>query len=64
MMDNTLRVQLLVKQNYGNQALYPYNEEAHLFAKIANTKTLTTDVVKHIMSLGYKVEYVHKEVCI
>lgn len=55
-------VQLKVKQNYGSQALYPHNDAAHLFARIAGTKTLTIDVVKSIMALGYEVVYVHTEV--
>ena len=57
-------VQLKVKQNYGNQALYPHNKQAQLFAQIAGTKTLTTDTIRHIMELGYRVEYIHDEVCI
>jgi hypothetical protein len=57
-------VQLKVKQNYGNQALYPHNEQAHLFAQIAGTKTLTLDTVRHIMALGYEVQYIHGAVCI
>jgi hypothetical protein len=62
MMDNPLKVQLLVKQNYGNQALYPHNDAARSFAAIANTKTITLETVKHIMALGYTVEYVHGRV--
>jgi hypothetical protein len=57
-------VQLKVKQNYGNQALYPHNEQAKLFAGIAGTTTITTQVVKSIMRLGYTVEYIHDEVCL
>jgi hypothetical protein len=55
-------VQLKVKQNYGSQALYPHNNEAKLFAAIAGTKTLTMATVKHILALGYEVEYIHAEV--
>ena len=55
-------VQLKVKQNYGNQALYPHNEQAHRFAAIAGTKTLTLDTIRHIMRLGFTVEYIHDEV--
>ena len=57
-------VQLKVKNNYGNQALYPHNEAARTFAKIAGTKTLTLDTVKQIMALGYEVEYIHDEVVV
>lgn len=55
-------VQLLVKQQYGNQALHPHNQTAKVFAEIAGTKTLTIANIKHIMKLGYMVEYVHQEV--
>lgn len=55
-------VQLLVKDQYGGQVLYPHNYEAHQFANIAGTKTITRPVVKHILALGYTVEYVHGEV--
>lgn len=56
------RVQLLVKDQYGTQVLHPNNETAKLFASIAGTKTLTLPVVKHIMALGYSIEYVHGEI--
>lgn len=58
----TGKVQLLVKDQYGNQALHPHNDTAKLFASIAGTKTLTLPVIKHIMALGYSIEYVHGEV--
>jgi hypothetical protein len=56
------KVQLKVKDQYGRQALYPHNEQAHLFAKVAGTKTLTVETIKHIMALGYTVEYIHEQV--
>lgn len=56
------RVQLLVKDQYGTKVLHPNNDTAKLFALIAGTKTLTLPVVKHIMALGYSIEYVHGEV--
>lgn len=57
-------VQLKVKDQYGRQALHPYNDTAHLFAKIAGTKTLTLDTIRLIMELGYTVEYIHNEVMV
>ena len=63
-MNHTQVVQLLVKDQYGRQALHPHNANAVLFAKIAGTKTITMDNVKHIMALGYTVEYVHGEVMV
>lgn len=55
-------VQLKVKQNYGNQALYPANETAQIFADLLGTKTLTITAIKQILKLGYTVEYTHGEV--
>lgn len=57
-------VQLRVKDQYGSQVLYPHNLAAHTFANIAGTKTLTLPTIKHIMALGYTIEYVHGEVTI
>lgn len=56
------KVQLLVKDQYGTKVLHPHNDTAKLFASIAGTKTLTLPVVKHIMALGYSIEYVHGEI--
>jgi hypothetical protein len=58
----TPTVQLLVKNNYGNQALYPHNETAKTFAQLLGTKTITTQAIKLIMALGYEIEYIHGEV--
>jgi hypothetical protein len=60
----TGRVQLLVKDQYGTKALHPHNDTAKTFASIAGTKTLTLPTIKHIMALGYSVEYVHEGVTI
>jgi hypothetical protein len=55
-------VLLLVKDQYGNKVLHPHNSTAQLFASIAGTKTLTLPTIKHIMALGYSIEYVHGEI--
>jgi hypothetical protein len=49
---------LLVKiQNvYGVQKIYPANEVAELFAKIAGTKTLSGAVITYAAQLGYRIE--------
>ena len=53
-------VRLLVKDQYGSKVLHPHNTTAQTFASIAGTKTLTLPTIKHIMALGYSVEYVHE----
>lgn len=44
-----------VKNNYGNNLVYPVCDKAKLFASIACSKTLTSATIKDIKSLGYKV---------
>ena len=44
-----------VKDVYGKPLAYPVSEEAKLFAKIAESKTLTPRVLKIINSLGYEI---------
>ncbi len=56
------KVLLLVKDQYGSKVLHPYNTTAQTFASIAGTKTLTLPTIKHIMALGYSIEYVHGEI--
>jgi hypothetical protein len=58
------KVQVLVKDQYGTKVLHPHNDTAKTFASIAGTKTLTLPTIKHIMALGYSVEYVHEGVTI
>ena len=44
-----------VKDVYGKPLVYPINEEATLFAMIAESKTLTPRVLDIIESLGFKI---------
>lgn len=58
--ENTIRV--YVKNNYGQDVVYPVCDKAFLFAEIANTKTLTPDTIKKIKALGYKFTVLAKEI--
>jgi len=42
-----------IKSNYGNEAIYPDCKQSKLFAKLANTRTLTPEAVRTIKALGY-----------
>jgi copper chaperone CopZ len=55
-------VQVQIKNVYGNELIYPVNDVAVNFARIAGTKTLTREVIAHIKALGVKVEVVQAEV--
>lgn len=50
----TLKVQ--IKNNYGQEAIYPLCDDAKRFARLAGTTTLTRDAVQIIKALGYKFE--------
>jgi hypothetical protein len=44
-----------VRDVYGQTVFYPMCDKAKLFAQIAGTKTLTTDVLNKIRELGYSI---------
>ena len=50
--------QVEIKEIYGNRTIYPLNEQAHLLARIAGTKTLTPLTVDLAKKLGFHFEIV------
>lgn len=57
MLQQPDHITILAKDVYGERKYYPMCEKAHLFAKIAGTKTLTKPVLKHILELGFELRY-------
>jgi hypothetical protein len=53
-------VQVSIRHVYGNRLIYPVNEQAKLFAKIAGSKTLTVAVLDTIKELGYDIQIVQE----
>ena len=51
-----MKVEVIVRNEYGNVRAYPGNREAELFAKLAGTKTLTLEALRVIKDLGYEIE--------
>lgn len=51
-----------VTKNYGVEAIYPANEAAETFAKLAGTKTLTRHTIRLIKELGYRVDVEPEEI--
>ena len=49
-------IQVTVKDVYGSRAIYPACDTAKLLAKLAGTKTITTQALETIKQLGYTVE--------
>tara|TARA_R110000824_G_scaffold347323_1_gene534106 strand:- start:96 stop:314 length:219 start_codon:yes stop_codon:yes gene_type:complete len=50
-------VTIQIKNNYGQDVAYPVCSNAKLFAEVAGTKTLTTEVLKRIMLLGFVIKF-------
>jgi len=57
-----LVITVIVKDQYGNQVIYPGCAKAEAFASIAGTRTLTQQAIKHIKELGYTINVKQKEV--
>jgi proline racemase len=50
-----LTIIIQVDKAYGGYLFYPVCDKAKTFAKLAKTKTLSYDAIKHIKELGYEV---------
>jgi hypothetical protein len=55
------RLVVAVRNVYGNEMVYPINDTAKLFAKIAGTKTLKPETIYTAQLLGFDVEQVIEE---
>jgi hypothetical protein len=51
-----MKIQIEMKEVYGETKVYPVCGKAKLFAQIAGTKTLTRPVLEDIERLGYQLE--------
>jgi hypothetical protein len=50
-----MKIQIRIDKNYGIETAYPVCEQAVLFSRIAGTKTLTRDTLRHVEELGYQI---------
>ena len=53
-----MKIQIEMKEVYGETKVYPVCEKAKIFAAIAGTKTLTSETLKNVERLGYKLELI------
>ena len=51
-----MKITIRCEKNYGVEVFYPACPAAELFARIANTKTLTRHTLRDIDLLGYEIE--------
>ena len=59
-----MEITVTVKHIYGVVKIYPVCPKAHLLARLANTKTLTSDSIKTIKDLGYTVKVEQQSISI
>ncbi len=50
-------VQVIVKHVYGQERIYPINDNAKSLLKLTGLKTFKKDNIKDILNLGYDVEF-------
>ena len=55
-----MRIEVLVKDQYGKRVFYPKCKDALRFASISGTRTLSERVLRNIMELGYEIEFVQE----
>ena len=57
------RILYVKKKNvYGNELVYPVCKDARLFANLTKQKTLNTDDIARIKSLGYVFKHVEEKI--
>ena len=57
-----MKIQVTIKNVYGNELVYPKCRVSKAFSDIAKTKTLSIEVLKTICTMGYQVELVNATV--
>ena len=55
-----MNIQVIIKNVYGNQLIYPKCDTSKAFSNIAKTKTLSIENLKTISQMGYQVEVVNE----
>lgn len=53
-----MKIQVMIKSVYGEELVYPADENAKRFAEMVQRKTLPPRVLKLIRELGYEIETV------
>lgn len=53
-----MKIQITVKNVYGNELIYPVCEKAKAFCELTNKKTFSCNDISKIKQLGFEVECV------
>ena len=54
-----MEIQITVRNVYGNNLIYPYNDAAKVLAQIAGTKTLSLAHLELARNIGHKIVEMH-----
>ena len=57
-----MKIQVNIKNVYGNALIYPICNIAKTFSKIAKTKTLSIQNLKDIKSMNFEIEMVNNKI--
>ena len=61
MSDESRKVLVRIRDVYGVRKYYPANEEAELFLRLGNTKTISSRWFPVIRELGFELQVVKEE---
>ena len=59
-----MKIEVEIITLYGRPVIYPVCKQAHIFADIAGTRTLTTQAIDKIKQLGYSIVVIQQPVTI
>lgn len=54
-----MKIQVQIKQVYGNETIYPVCDISKKFAALLGTKTLPRKAIQRIKDLGYSIEVIN-----
>jgi hypothetical protein len=57
----TKNLKVLIRNNFGNDCVYPYCEFTRMITKITGTKTLTDSTISRLRTYGYSFEVVAEQ---
>ena len=58
------KIQVIKKNVYGNDLIYPACKESKFFIELTGRKTLTLDDLKKIKEYGYEIEFIAEKVAL
>jgi hypothetical protein len=51
-----MKIQIMIKNVYGEEKAYPVCKMAQGFANVAGTKTLTRSTLREVLSMGFTID--------